>query len=175
MNLSRMTVALAKAARAQTRCVFISHRLADIDVARSVGTYLTDSVGCNIYFSEQDAKLKEAVATGDDQKIVESIDGAIEISTHLLGIVSNRTKGSWWVPYEFGASRKAQMSVALLLLEEVSELPSYLKIARVLRDSDDLNKWAKELSPMVLKLAESVTMPRIPRVAQFRAQYPSFK
>src|SRR3972149_3695393 len=54
-NIAKMVTTLAKAASGLKQCVFISYRLADADVATSVGSSLTDSVGCNIYCSEHDA------------------------------------------------------------------------------------------------------------------------
>jgi hypothetical protein len=174
-NLYLAEHAVAKAARTQQPCVFLSHRLADIDTARSVAAFLTNTVDCNVYSSENDASLKDALSVADHERVVQSIDKAIDLSTHLIGIISNRTKGSWWVPYEIGGSRRAQLSIALLMLEEVSELPSYLRIARLLRDSDDLTKWATETSSVMAKALESVSVPRFPRVALYRGAYPMFK
>jgi hypothetical protein len=58
-------------------------------------------------------------------------------------------------------------------------LPSYLKIATVLRDSDDKTKWAaREVGTIVFKtLTEhrQTQVHRIPRVVQFRTTYPTFR
>jgi hypothetical protein len=62
--------------------------------------------------------------------------------------------------------------IAQLLLEEVIEAPSYLKIARILRDSHDLSTWAKELDVRGIKAA--LPIPDLPRVAKFRAAYPQW-
>jgi hypothetical protein len=164
--------AAMKAGSASSTCLFISHRHADLDVATAVGRYLTDIVGVDIYLSESDEHLQEALRKGDHEKIVQYIEVGIASSTHLLGILSNRTKGSWWVPFEFGAGRQQKKAIAQLLLEEVIEAPSYLKIARILRDSDDLSKWAKELDPRGIKAAPPV--PELPRVAKFRGAYPQW-
>lgn len=160
---------IAKSSTAGGVCVFISHRLADLDVAKAVGKYLTDEVGVDIYLSDSDVALQVAVMLHNDEKIVEYIENGIISSTHLLGILSKQTRGSWWVPFEFGAGRQRRMTVAQLLLEDVQELPSYLKITTILRDSDDLSKWAKGLSIGVVKGASSVTVPDIPRVATYQS------
>lgn len=161
-----------KAATPSSPCVFISHRLADLDVAKAVGRYLTECVGVDIYLSDSDEDLQAALRSGDHRKIVGYIEAGIASSTHLLGIVSNRTKGSWWVPFEFGASRQRHMAIAQLLLDEVIEAPSYLRIADILRDSDDLNKWAKKSDTRVFKAASEPAVPDIPRVAKYKATYP---
>jgi hypothetical protein len=97
-----------KAGSASSTCVFISHRLADLDVATAVGRYLTDIVGVDIYLSESDEHLQEALRKGDHEKIVQYIEVGIASSTHLLGILSNRTKGSWWVPFRIWSGETAK-------------------------------------------------------------------
>jgi hypothetical protein len=102
---SRSSVAMKAGSTAST-CVFISHRLSDLDIAKAVGRYLTETVGVDIYLSDSDEELQEALRKGDHAKIVQYIEVGIASSTHLLGILSNRTRGSWWVPFEFGAGRQ---------------------------------------------------------------------
>ncbi|MGD1889520.1 MAG: hypothetical protein ACFB15_02790 [Cyclobacteriaceae bacterium] len=85
-------------------CVFISHRMADLETARAVASYLTDTVAVNIYFSDDEEALQQADREQDHQKIVDYIQRGLDLSTHVLGIISNRTKGSWWVPFELGYS-----------------------------------------------------------------------
>ena len=169
---------IAKAPSLQMRsssspCIFISYRSTDTRAASAVASYLMHSMDCDVYYSDNDARLKEAVSTGNDEAIVTSIDRALMACSHLLTIVSNQTKGSWWVPYEFGASRIKDRVIALLLLEDVTELPSFMKIAKILRDSDDLDKWSRSFSQRVLK-ESAAPLPQIPGVAQFRGAYPKY-
>ena len=162
---------------AGNKCVFISHRLADIDVARAIATYLLETVGVNIYFSEYDDDLQQAVQAEDDAQIVQYIENGLATSSHLLGIISNRTKGSWWVPFEIGGGRQRDMKIAQLLLEEVEELPSYLRIAKLLRDNDDLKKWIEREIKAVDDWERSnlkSSLPSIPRVPKYRSRYPRF-
>jgi hypothetical protein len=42
-------------------CVFISHKLSDLDVAKAVGRYLTETVNVDIYLSDSDEDLQQAV------------------------------------------------------------------------------------------------------------------
>src|SRR5688572_20084136 len=101
-------------------CVFISYRLSDSEVAQHVAKFLMETAECDVYFSDNDAALMYALDTNNDLNIVQSIDAGIAEATHLLGIISNKTKGSWWVPYEFGACRIRKIEIALLLLEDVT-------------------------------------------------------
>ena len=110
-------------------CVFISYRLDDKDVAQSVARFLMDTAGSDVYFSDLDAALLMAIAhprDNVDEEVVDAIDAGTAKSTHLLGVISNQTRGSWWVPYEFGACRMRKLEIALLLLDDVAELPSQL-------------------------------------------------
>lgn len=159
----------------QNTCVFISHRLADIEVAKAVANYLLNTVGVNVYFSENDTELQQAVATKNDAKIVEYIDKGIELSSHLIGIISNRTRGSWWVPYEIGAGRQKNVKISQLLLDEVEELPSYLKIAeKLLPNIDSLRNWVNsDIKGERLWERKSYTqseLPAIPRVTRYNVK-----
>ena len=128
-------------------CVFISHKKEDEDVAIDVGSYLTDIVGVNIYLDIQDCVLKEAVNAENDQKIVNSIQKGLECSSHLLCLVSDQTRLSWWVPYEIGFADKKKIDVAVLKLKEVPEIPSYIKIKKTLLNLDDFLRYVSGLGP----------------------------
>ncbi|MEM8556928.1 MAG: toll/interleukin-1 receptor domain-containing protein [Bacteroidota bacterium] len=157
--------------------MFISHRLADIDVARAIAKYLREIVGVNVYFSEADARLQHAVRSGDDKKIVQYIEEGIAASSHLIGVISNSTKGSWWVPFEIGGGRQQGVKIAQILLAEVKELPSYLRVAKILRDNDDLRRWVKEEVRSDLlweNFSKKSELPNIPRVPNYRYDYPSY-
>ena len=69
------------------------------------------------------------------------------------------------------------MKIAQLLLEEVKELPSYLRITKLLRDNDDLKKWIQR----EIKAGDDWErsrlkddLPGIPKVPNYRSQYPRF-
>ncbi|MGD1891103.1 MAG: hypothetical protein ACFB15_10985 [Cyclobacteriaceae bacterium] len=95
----------------------------------------------------------------------------------MLGIISNRTKGSWWVPFELGYSWNRKITVAQLPLEEVDELPSYLKISELLKDSYDLKAWInKDRKILELKKNQipSLEKPNIPGVKKVSFKTISF-
>lgn len=128
-------------------CVFISHKKEDEDVAIDIGSYLTDIVGVNIYLDTQDCILKEAVSAENDQKIVDTIQKGLDCSTHLLCLISDQTKLSWWVPYEIGFADKKKIDVAVLKLKELQEIPSYIKIKKTLLNTDDFLRYVSRFGP----------------------------
>ena len=126
-------------------CVFISHKKEDEAAAITIGTYLTDVVGVNIYLDTQDILLKEAVSTENDQKIVESIQTGLACSTHLLCLISDKTKLSWWVPYEIGFADKQKIDIAALKLKDIDDIPSYIKIRKTLFNMEDFLRYISGL------------------------------
>ena len=128
-------------------CVFISHKKEDEEAAKAIGSYLTDVVGVNIYLDTEDCVLREAVSSENDQKIVESIQRGLLYSSHLLCLISDKTKLSWWVPYEIGYADKQQINVAVLKLKDVDDVPSYVKIKSTIINVDEFLRYASELGP----------------------------
>lgn len=176
-NVYHLPLSEAKALVPRKKCVFISHRLADLDVAKAIADFLLETVGVNVYFSDYDDNLQRAVEAEDDAQIVKYIENGLATSTHLLGVISNRTKGSWWVPFEIGSGRQRKLEIAQQLLEEVKELPSYLRITKLLRDRDDLKKWIeREIKTGILWERSHLKsgLPSIPRVPNYRSKYPLF-
>ena len=129
------------------RCVFISHKKEDEEAANAIGAYLTDIVGVNIYLDTKDCILKEAVSTNNDQLIVESIKRGLVCSSDLLCLISDKTRLSWWVPYEIGFADKQEIDIAVLKLKDVEDIPSYLKAKKVLFNIGDFLQYISKLGP----------------------------
>ena len=127
------------------KCVFISHKKEDEESAKAIGDYLMNQVGVDIYLDLYDIELKEAVSVENDRKIVESIKRGIGISTHLLCLVSDKTRLSWWVPYEIGIAGEHNKDITTLKLKGVEEIPSFLKTERVLRSVQDFFDYTRYL------------------------------
>jgi hypothetical protein len=74
---------------------------------------------------------------------------ALPHSTHLLAILSERTMGSWWVPYEVGNARAQRCDIAHLLLPSIGPImgPEYLRIYSQPWTPEDLFGWVKDLVP----------------------------
>ena len=112
----------------EEQCVFISHKKEDEQAAIDIGRYLTDVVGVHIYLDFLDDKLQKATQIENDQVIVDSIKEGLKYSTHLLCLISDKTRLSWWVPYEIGVADDKNLKIASLKLNKTDDIPSYLKV-----------------------------------------------
>lgn len=126
--------------------VFISHRSSDKAVAKAVASVLS-ALGVHYWLDEEDQDLQRAAALGmlGDQGLVHAIERGVRHSTTLIGLVSTRTVGSWWVPYEIGISRASDKTASFLYIDtggDMIPLPEYVKIAPVFWSADELLRWS---------------------------------
>ena len=128
------------------QCVFISHKKEDQKAALAIGNYLNNVVGIDTYLDINDCELTEAVSCENDQRIVDTIKKGLTGSTHLLCLVSDKTRLSWWVPYEIGFAEKQDIDIAVLKLKGIDDIPSYLKIKNTMLTLDDFLKYVSGLS-----------------------------
>lgn len=127
-------------------CVFISHKYEDKSKAKVIGDYLMKILNLDIYLDENDEGLQDAIKRDDDRNIALSINRGIEESTHILCIISDSTKLSWWVPYEIGYAKRHGVDIASLKLKEISTIPSFLKIETTLNNRNELRNYYKSYS-----------------------------
>lgn len=120
-------------------CVFISHKKEDADFARHLSDYVMER-GINVYFDENDPILaKEHRSPGE---VVNAIKKGLEKSTHMIIVLSKITLESNWVPWEVGFASAKDKEYRLLRLNDVFEnIPEFYKVAKILNDYDDLNKY----------------------------------
>lgn len=128
-------------------CVFISHKKEDEASAKAIGDYLMHQVGVDIYLDLYDIELKEAVSVDNDKKIVESIKKGIGTCSHLLCLISDKTRLSWWVPYEVGVAGEHEKKIATLKLKGVEDIPSFLKTEKVMKSIGEFFDYTKTLEP----------------------------
>jgi TIR domain len=130
--------------------VFISHRNADKPLAACVADVL-DAVGVHYWFDASNEDVHQAATLGlaGDQALVHAIERGVKHCTRTLGLLSESTRGSWWVPYEIGFSRSAGTPVSFLVLESVramDTLPEYVRLAANYWSVDELVRWAASLA-----------------------------
>jgi hypothetical protein len=130
--------------------VFISHRLADKPLARAVAAVFR-AQRLHYWFDEEDEDARRAAGLGmaGDQALVYSIERGIRHCSQILGLLSERTRGSWWVPYEIGFSRSQEIRASYLVLEsirEMDQLPEYARLAANYWSVDELVRWAASLA-----------------------------
>lgn len=138
-------------------CIFISHKYEDLKAAQEVADYITD-YGFDVYLDDQDLKLKKAVDTNNSQGIVACIEAGLNTSTHILVLVTDNTRMSWWVPYETGYAKKGDKGIASLLLRKADEFPDYLKIEKTLSGFKDLTDYLETLPKSAPIMESTVPM-----------------
>ena len=120
------------------KCVFISHKKEDEHIAKVLGEFIEKSFNFDIYLDILDTDLREAVSVENDKKIVESIIRGLKCSNILLCIISDKTKLSWWVPYEIGMADNLGLKIASIRVKTIDDLPSFLKVKETLDDINEL-------------------------------------
>ena len=120
-------------------CVFISHKKEDADFARHLSDYVMER-GINVYFDENDPILAKEHKSPDE--VVNAIKVGLEKSTHMIIVLSKNTLESNWVPWEVGFASAKDKEYRLLRLNDVyGDIPEFYKVAKILNDYDDLDKY----------------------------------
>lgn len=126
-------------------CVFISHKSADMDAANAVAEYLISN-GIDVYLDKMDTGLQKDTKEMNARGIVNAINKALKRSTHILVLVSDQTKESWWVPYEVGYAKNGEKKIAsALLVGYIDDFPDYLKIEKTIKSPEGFKLYAEEL------------------------------
>lgn len=119
-------------------CVFLSHKKEDQAIAEELGNFLMKKMDVDIYLDIYDPILQEAVSVENDAKIVASITKGLKMSDILLCIVSDKTRLSWWVPYEIGVADHAGLKIASIRTKFINDFPSFLKTKQTIDQLSDL-------------------------------------
>lgn len=130
--------------------VFISHQKSDREEAEKIAEYLR-SVRIDVYFDEFDRELQVAISNNDPNGIVNAIKKGIRKSSHMLCLISPNTLYSKWVPFEvgYGYDRTKLSSLTLKGIKN-SDLPDYIKVAPIIRDIYDLNKFVEKFGKRMI-------------------------
>lgn len=126
-------------------CVFISHKREDTEACKKIADYLL-SADVDVYFDEYDDTLSAIAAEGDEDRLTDRITDGINMSTHMLCVVSPRTVDSYWVPFEVGYGYE-EIDLGIVTLKGIrdSDLPDYMKVTEVVRGTRSLNALIAEL------------------------------
>lgn len=164
-HLVSKSVSYSESTYTSKPCVFVSYKGDDKRAAQKI-VALLKAADVDVYFDEDDYMLTVAAAQGDDTAVVKFIEDGIKVSTHILAVISNKTKESWWVSFEIGSGRRKGCHIAYVALEDVTSLPSYLKIATKITADASLATWIK--ANFVNYITKSytfneVSVPKLPR------------
>ena len=78
----------------------------------------------------------------EGEKLTNHIKERLNSCTDLLVVMSDRTKESWWVPFEIGMAAQRDFPIVSYLINNV-ELPDYLSYWPTLRKTTDLWKYVR--------------------------------
>ena len=127
------------------KCVFISHKREDAAMARAVADALTE-FEIDVWLDLDELGFPEPASKQQHLRLTLAIEAGLNSSSHLLALITENTKGSWWVPFEIGTCRAKNKPLAFLLHKEVREIPSYFAVGAGLENKHDFYDWAKTLS-----------------------------
>lgn len=127
--------------------VFISHKQEDGPTATSILNTLVTR-GAEAYLDLLDGQLALK-----GEALTNHVKGRLNECTDLLVVMSEQTKGSWWVPFEIGMAAQKDFPIVNYLTAGV-QLPDYLEYWPRLRNSTDLATYV-ETKRSVMKRADS--------------------
>lgn len=138
MNKAQKDLGILRTLNQDKSCVFLSHKKEDQEIAKELGAFLMDKLDVDIYLDIYDPVLQEAVSVENDAKIVDSITTGLKMSDILLCIVSDKTKLSWWVPYEIGIADHSGLKIASIRTKTINDFPSFLKTKATINKLSEL-------------------------------------
>lgn len=141
MNRARKDLGILTVLNQDKTCVFLSHKKEDQEIAKELGEFLEKKLDVDIYLDIYDPVLQEAVSVDNDAKIVDSVKTGLEKSDILLCIVSDKTKLSWWVPYEVGIADHSGLKIASIRTKNINDFPSFLKTKATISKLSELVRF----------------------------------
>jgi hypothetical protein len=114
-------------------------------MAEAVANNLID-MNIDVWLDLNEPLAAQPTTPTEHLQLTVAIETGLQSSTHLLALITPRTKGSWWVPFEIGSCRALRRGLAFLLHRDVPDLPSYVVVGEWLIDKEALFSWAEKLS-----------------------------
>jgi hypothetical protein len=145
---SRMATRLPKP------CLFVSHRQVDVGQAERIA-YLACQNGFDYWLDVLDPTLSLPASTirpgaVTPQQSAAAIAAVVEMAllnaTHVMAVMTANTKGSQWVPYEYGRVRDSQpitLQAACWIDRGLltSGMPEYLYLGPITRSEAEIEAW----------------------------------
>lgn len=131
--------------------IFISHKDVDREMAVRIHNYLLTK-GISSYLDVLDDNLES-----NSERLTKHLKSEMRQCSHLLTVLSEATKRSWWVPFEIGLASQKDSPIVNFLIEGI-ELPGYLDFWPRLRKIGDLDKYINALEKPKVELNKSYGM-----------------
>jgi hypothetical protein len=135
--------------------VFVSHRQVDIDPALRIA-YLACQEGFDYWLDVLDPTLKGPLYTsvsappnqGKALATAATIEMGLLNCTHVVAVVTPNTKGSQWIPYEYGRVKEPtpislQAGSWVDASVGLSDLPEYLYLGVITTTEAHLRTWLR--------------------------------
>jgi len=129
-------------------CLFVSHRRADHAQARRMA-YLACREGFDYWLDIVDPSLSAATAEQTAAAVAAIIEMGLLNSTHVIAAITTNTKGSQWVPYEYGRVKTPQQPTSLQAACWADptiasrDLPEYLYLGLIHRSESEIETWLR--------------------------------
>lgn len=130
--------------------LFVSHRQIDKDFGLRVAK-LANNNGFEFWLDVLDPTLAAVAAHTHLSKDLKALLTACVIemglinSTHVLAVMTWRTKGSLWVPYEYGRVRQPGNTACWKKPSHKFTLPDYMLLGATTQSESDINQWLHRL------------------------------
>ena len=138
-----------RVASAPEPCIFISHQKDDSLWGRFMATYIKNE-GIDVFYDEFDKLLQDPAKREDPAEVTSIITNALTISTHMICLVSEKTKKSWWVPYEIGFAWNNKFlgpkNIKLVFRNDITHKPEFFTILDDITQSDEFDNFLKKIS-----------------------------
>ena len=130
--------------------LFVSHRKDDEARARDVAT-LAQAAGFQVWLDVFDSSLQSAAraSTGTPASalaVALIIEMALLNCTHVIALITPRTPGTYWVPYEYGRVKDSSphsLRAACWIDQHVTYEPEYLELGVKTRSDADIRDWLR--------------------------------
>lgn len=99
--------------------VFISHQQNDSEIATQIYNKL------RLHNVEAYLDVFDNALVSNSQALTEHLKSIVRKSSDILVVMSDRTKSSWWVPFEIGIAANQDLPTVTYLQDYVT-LPEYL-------------------------------------------------
>jgi len=140
--------------------IFISYATKDNELAKKVFWRLNNIHNITCYIDDIDKELENNRGKSSLTPLL--VDRLRNCDT-LLAVVTENTKGSWWVPFEIGTAREMPRVISSFtsLLDPSpyswqETLPEYLLEWPRLRSDNDINIFAREYKSQSQLLEKSI-------------------
>jgi conserved hypothetical protein len=116
--------------------IFISHKNEDATAALNIQQTLR-SAGVDTYLD-----VLDDITSENGEHLTKHIRWKLRECSDVIVVLSNKTKFSWWVPFEIGLATENDMPIANYLVN-YEPLPEYLEYWPRLKSQQDVRKYVE--------------------------------